>query len=143
MSLSIPMDILLFPQSRGRVIERSAGAGGGPAGYLGADGTARPGNPPPAYHGCGAGLGRGQPASSASASADGNRLAGVLGGHQLTCRKRPGQGVARWGKRACPGWVVGARGVVGEVEVEDQPAVVAAEVGAFDRVEEVAAPAVG
>src|SRR5579859_948218 len=50
------------------------------------------------------------------------------------CREVPGAG---------PGGVVGARGVVGEVEVEDQPTVVAAEVGALDSVQEVAAAAVG
>src|SRR5436190_9143483 len=64
-------------------------------------------------------------------------------GHQLPCQQGPGEGVAWWGKGAGPGRVVGARGVVGEVEVEDQPAAVAAEVRALDRVEQVPAPAVG
>ena len=31
-------------------------------------------------------------------------------------------------QRACPDWAVGARGVIGEVEVEDQPAAFAAEI---------------
>ena len=47
------------------------------------------------------------------------------------------------GQRAHPAWVVAARRVVGEVEVEDEPLVVAAEVRTFDGVEQVAPAAVG
>src|SRR5205814_3321819 len=58
-----------------------------------------------------------------------------LDGHRQPARRR--------GERAGPPRVVGARGVVGEVEVEDEPAALRAEVGALDRVEQVAAAAVG
>ena len=45
-------------------------------------------------------------------------------------------------ERADPAGVVRARRVVGEVEVDDEPAAFAAEVGALDRVKHVAATAV-
>src|SRR5829696_689336 len=52
-----------------------------------------------------------------------------------------GQPVGRRGQRADPARVVGARGVVREVEVEHEAVAVGAEVGALDRVEQVPAAA--
>src|SRR5207244_2352474 len=62
---------------------------------------------------------------------------------QLTGFQGDGDGVGGLGKRARPGGVVGTGGVVGEVEVGDQPAAVSAEVGPLRRVDEVATAAVG
>ena len=53
------------------------------------------------------------------------------------------QPVLRRAERADPARVVRARRVVGEVEVEDEAAVLFAQVGALDRVEQVPAAAVG
>src|SRR5207248_3397467 len=99
MSLSIPTNILVVPTK-----SRSSGGVGGAAG-----------------------AGHSGP-SPVAALARWNGLAGVpRRGHQLAGQERAGEGIAWWGKGAGPGRVVGARGVVGEVEVEDQPAAVAAE----------------
>src|SRR5437879_2971877 len=62
---------------------------------------------------------------------------------QLTSSQGDGDGVGGLGKWARPGGVVGAGGVISEVEVGDQPATVSAEVGSLRRVDEVATAAVG
>src|SRR6185369_17560501 len=64
-------------------------------------------------------------------------------GHPLPGGDRDGQPVSRRSERTAPARVVRARRVVGEVEVEHEPAVVGAEVGALDRVQQVAPGAVG
>ena len=67
---------------------------------------------------------------------------GSVGGVQLADRDGEIKPVVRAGERARPRLVIGAGGVIGKVQVNDETALELAEVGALDGVENVAATAV-